>query len=387
MEDLKKINQLSTKAQAHLNAYTKCLQSIHRLSAKLLQQNIETTQLADTSTRKRGRALVDSDDEADACTLEPDPDRLPKPSTRVVRIDNEAVGLWLITAPLRTLSDVRDRSLCLVPGMAISVRVQEDDETFTNEHAVVRQILDENTLRVDWYVHDDADNEWSIAGDDLVEPECVQAYSEEHALFAKRGDDWTANSTRAFLDTRYWWTSDKSELRCPPHVSWGWNRRMRVGAPLSGLAKLFYEQLLQPALHRGLELTARSDNLDLFERHVVDMDLPVLWTEDAHATGTKCGMCNKCNLRTKFVAKLAGDNDAVELIVGRNCARVCACVSECVAHLRGHACSQCTVVRSSVVKDIVKHFRDMAVENSPECEAFFKQKLTCDKCGENSTAE
>ncbi|KAK3283666.1 hypothetical protein CYMTET_8646 [Cymbomonas tetramitiformis] len=99
---------------------------------------------------------------------------------------------------------------------------------------------------------------------------------------------------------------------------------MRVGAPLSGLAKLFYEQLLQPALHRGLELTARSDNLDLFERHVVDMDLPVLWTEDAHATGTKCGMCNKCNLRTKFVAKLAGDNDAVELIVGRNCARECA---------------------------------------------------------------
>eukprot|EP00854_Cymbomonas_tetramitiformis_P026791 gene26791-32923_t len=120
MEDLQKINRLSTKAQAHLNAYTDCLRRIHRLSAKLLQQNIETTQLADPSTRKRARTLVDSDDEEDACTL--DPDALSKTNTRVVRIDDEAVGLWLITAPLRTLSDVRDRSLCLVPGMAISLR-------------------------------------------------------------------------------------------------------------------------------------------------------------------------------------------------------------------------------------------------------------------------
>ncbi|KAK3237692.1 hypothetical protein CYMTET_52265 [Cymbomonas tetramitiformis] len=384
MEDLQKINRLSTEAQAHINAYTDCLRRIHRLSAKLLQQNIETTQLADPSTRKRARTLVDSDDEEDACTL--DPDALSKTNTRVVRIDDEAVGLWLITAPLRTLSDVRDRSLCLVPGMAISVRVQEEDGTFTNEHAVVQQILDENTLRVDWYAQD-ADDEWVVAGVDLVEPECVQAYSEVHALFLKRGDQWAANSTRAFMDTRYWWTSDENELRCPPHVSWGWHRRMRVGAPLSGLAKLFYEQLLQPALYRGLELTARSDNLDLFERHVVDLDLPVVWTEDAHATGTKCGMCNKCNLRNKFVAKLVGDNVAVELIMGRTCARVCACVSECVAQLRGRGCSHCTVLQSVAKHYIFKHFRDMAIENNLECEALLKQKLVCDKCHENRTAE
>lgn len=284
--------------------------------------------------------------------------------TRVVTCNSFVDGnvVWLAKGTPSSVIEIHARTLCIVPGMAVSVWVEDEAEP---QEAVVIAVTCQPMLHVAWYVQ--TCDTWARAGEDYIAPECVQEASVQSHLYLN--DDWEKWSARAITDARMWWKIPKVHPRndsatpalCMPHVSWDWNRHTAMVSsttpPLTGIARDLFLLLVRPALHLGMEISSDVNVIDAYEQAVVHEHRRAEWTMHAcNDLDASCQMCGKCDLRNAYTVRLTDDitRNSVVFSMGRSCAGACACVYDCVAALRQ--------MGADATADVVHAYREIQMD-------------------------
>ncbi|KAK3255089.1 hypothetical protein CYMTET_35716 [Cymbomonas tetramitiformis] len=288
------------------------------------------------------------------------------PTVTVTRDPHGASFAWIVPEDTEEeLETERVPSLCIVPGQAITVKM----ETGGNAFAVVREFAtknncDEAFARITWYEEGvlDQHDEISLLTVQSEMPVDDNMYTSE----------WAENAKKAVFDSVYWHFNDGTDVG--PHLSWGWDRKSRtlLGIPkymprdLRGL----WDSVLHPALSMGLEICANETLKCKVETAIISplrrLSIDKIQEErTCQLCDTKCSntifrlgfwrtggsSSSGCRIAENVFHIFAGYTCAASCVLAYDCMSTAPIISQCIpVHRSLRFCDICSIHRVESTK-------------------------------------
>ncbi|KAK3245802.1 hypothetical protein CYMTET_44623 [Cymbomonas tetramitiformis] len=247
---------------------------------------------------------------------------------------------WILQADEKDPS----RIMCVVPGQAVIVRMQDGSEASALIRALDRENEDLESLgfdgsgvaRITWY-----DESNVFEADDVVSLNCLQSEHTNHSLYDHHV--WTHSVHRTIFDPSFW-LDREHHTEVAAYMCWGWKR---VHAKTDGYPNMpaqtrqLFDSVINVALSMGLELKAN-------ERMKRDLELCLLspfrrlnmyCVSQEKKSHAQCGLCGVTCSRTLYGLQfrkttfLQDTVSSVEVVAGYTCAASCVLAYECVSVL------------------------------------------------------